>query len=121
MPPRIRRLYSATLNTFRGLAHATKSEAALQDELAAMIVAFPVGLFVAPNAAWYVAMIGVLLLVITVELLNTGIEKLADHVSPDWNREIGIVKDIGSAAVFCALLLAILVWGVALALRLGLF
>jgi diacylglycerol kinase (ATP) len=121
MPRRIGRLYSATRNTVRGLAHATRSEAALQEELAALAVALPVGLFAAPSVAWYVAMIGALLLVITVELLNTGIEKLADHVSPGWNREIGIVKDIGSAAVFFALLLAILVWGAALGLRLGLF
>ena len=121
MPPRLHRLHRATLNTLRGLAHATKSEAALQEELVALIAAVPFGLFVAPNAAWYVAMIGALLLVITVELLNTGIEKLADHVCPDWNRQIGIVKDIGSAAVFFALLLAILVWCVAIALRVGLF
>jgi diacylglycerol kinase (ATP) len=121
MPPRIYRLYSATVNTVRGLAHATKSEAALQEELAVLVIALPVGLFAAPSAAWYVAMIGAILLVIAVELLNTGLEKLADHVSPGWNRDIGIVKDIGSAAVFFALLLVILVWGVALALRLGLF
>jgi diacylglycerol kinase (ATP) len=121
MHPRIRRLYSATLNTFRGLTHAARSEAALQDELAVLILALPAGLFVAPNAGWYVAMIGALLLVVIVELLNTGLEKLADHVSPGWNRQIGIVKDIGSAAVFFALLLAGLVWGAALALRLGLF
>ena len=120
MPPRIRRLYSATLNTLRGLAYAMKREAALQDELLALAVAVPVGLFAAPDAGWYVAMIGALLLVITAELLNTSIEKLADHVTPEWNQQIGIIKDIGSAAVFFALLLAILVWGVALALRLGL-
>jgi diacylglycerol kinase (ATP) len=65
-------------------------------------------------------MIGVLLLVICVELLNTGLEKLADHVTPEWNDQIGFIKDIGSAAVFCILVLAFLVWAAALALRLGL-
>jgi diacylglycerol kinase (ATP) len=58
--------------------------------------------------------------VLAVELLNTAVEKLADHVTPEWNRDIGIVKDIGSAAVFCVLLLAGLVWSAALAVRTGL-
>jgi len=120
MLPRIARIYHATQNTYRGLIHAVRSETALQEECAALGVAVPVGLLLAPSAAWYVAMVGVLLLVISVELLNTALEKLADHITPEWNEEIGIIKDIGSAAVFCALLLAILVWGAALALRLGL-
>ena len=117
---RLARMYGATQNTFRGLSQATRSERALQEEFAALAAAIPVGFFIAPNTAWYVAMIGVLLLVICVELLNTGLEKLADHVTPEWNEQIGFIKDIGSAAVFCMLVLAFLVWAAALALRLGL-
>lgn len=120
MRPRLQRLSRATANTVRGLRQALRSEAALREECAVLVVALPVGIVVAPNSGWYVAMIGVLLNILAVELLNTGLEKLADHVTPEWNREIGMVKDIGSAAVFCALLLAGLVWGAALALRLGL-
>lgn len=51
-------------------------------------------------------MIGVLLVVLAIELLNTAIEKLSDHVTPEHNRHIGMIKDFGSAAVFCALWLA---------------
>ena len=116
---RIARLYHATSNTLRGLAYAARSEAALREELAASAVAVPVGFFIAPNAGWYVAMLGALLLILTVELINTAIEKLADHVTPEWNADIGKVKDIGSAAVFCALLFAGLVWTAALAVWLG--
>jgi diacylglycerol kinase (ATP) len=118
MPPRLARLYAAARNTMSGLAHATRTERALQEECAALGMAVPLGFFIAPNAGWYVAMIGALILVVTVELLNTAIEKLADHVTPEWNQDIGIVKDIGSAAVFCALALAALIWGAAIAVRL---
>lgn len=118
--PRLERLHGATLNTFRGLAHALRSEAALREECVALAIALPLGALIAPSVAWYVAMTGVLLLVLAVELLNTAVEKLADHVTPEWNRDIGIVKDIGSAAVFCVLLLAGLVWSAALAVRIGL-
>jgi diacylglycerol kinase (ATP) len=114
------RLHGATLNSFRGLAYALRSEAALREECAVLGIALPLGLVVAPSVAWYVALIGAILLVLAVELLNTGIEKLADHVTPEWNRDIGIVKDMGSAAVFCTLLLVGLVWSAALVLRLGL-
>jgi diacylglycerol kinase (ATP) len=119
--PRLKRLHGATLNTFRGLAHALRSEAALREECIVLAIALPLGAFIATSVGWYVAMTGVLLLVLAIELLNTGIEKLADHVTPEWNRDIGIVKDIGSAAVFCVLLLAGLVWSAALAVRLGVF
>jgi diacylglycerol kinase (ATP) len=55
-----------------------------------------------------------------VELLNTGLEKLADHVTPEWHPRIGMVKDCGSAAVFCTLCLAALVWIAGLTVRFGL-
>ena len=66
-----------------------------------------------------VALIGVILLLIVVEFLNTAIEKLSDHVTPDIHPKIGFVKDLGSAAVFFALLIVGMVWLVALAERFG--
>ena len=44
------------------------------------------------------------------ELLNTAIEKLCDHITTDFHELIGRAKDIGSAAVFVSLLLAIITW-----------
>jgi diacylglycerol kinase (ATP) len=111
------RIYRATLNTMRGLTSAVRSEAALRQELAVLAIAIPLGFFVAPSIAWYVAMIGVLWIVMAVELLNTALEKLADHVTPEWHAQIGMIKDCGSAAVFCTLCLAALVWIAALAER----
>ncbi len=64
-------------------------------------------------------MIGTLLVLLAVELSNTAIEKLADHVTPDHHVEIGRIKDYGSAAVFCAIALAGLFWLAALAVRCG--
>ena len=116
----MKRIYIATLNSFRGFAAAFKSEAAAREEIIALLLALPVGLWVAPSAAWYVAMIGALLVLIAVELLNTAVEKLADHVAPERNPKIGALKDYGSAAVFCGLSLAALVWLTAVAIRLGL-
>ena len=115
----MKRLYAAMLNTVRGFARAFKNEAAARQEIAALLLALPAGAWVAPNAAWYVAMIGALLLVLAVELVNTAIEKLADHVTPERHPQVALIKDYGSAAVFCTLLLAGLIWIAALAIRFG--
>jgi diacylglycerol kinase (ATP) len=111
------RIYRATLNTFRGLTFAARSEAAVRQEIAVLAVAIPLGFFLAPNVGWYVAMIGVLWVVMAVELLNTAVEKLADHVTPEWHAQIGTIKDCGSAAVFCTLCLAVMVWLAGVAVR----
>jgi diacylglycerol kinase (ATP) len=113
------RLAYATANSANGLRQALRGEAAVRQEAALIAVAAPVGLAIAPNPGWYVAMLAALFMLLIVELLNTAIEKLADHVTPDWNAKIGVVKDIGSAAVFVAILMAGLIWLTAAALRLA--
>lgn len=115
----MKRFYSATINSLRAFAYGARHEAALREEMIALLLGLPIGLFIAPSAAWYVAMIGTLLVLLAVELLNTAIEKLADHVTPDHHVEIGRIKDYGSAAVFCAISLAGLIWLAALAVRFG--
>jgi diacylglycerol kinase (ATP) len=116
----LKRLYSATQNSIRGLVDGLKTEAALRDEAVLFAAGLLLGLVVAPSGAWYAAMIGTLLVVLAVEFLNTAIEKLADHVTREQHSEIRRIKDFGSAAVFCSLGLAGLVWLTALAVRCGL-
>lgn len=115
----MKRLYSATLNSLRGLGYALRYESAVREEAILLVVGVPLGVVVAPNAGWYAAMIGSLLILLSVELLNTAIEKLADYVTLERHEEIRRIKDFGSAAVFSALCLAGLIWLAALALRLG--
>ena len=115
----MKRLYSATQNSLRGLADGVKTEPALREEAVLLVVAVPLGFFVAPNIAWYAAMIGALLTVLAIEFLNTGIEKLADHVTREQHADIRRIKDFGSAAVFCGLCLTGLVWIAAITVRLG--
>jgi diacylglycerol kinase (ATP) len=116
----LKRLYSATFNSLRGLIDGVMTEAAVREEAILLAIAVPAGFVLAPSAAWYVAMIGAILLMLAVELLNTAVEKLSDHVTPEHHYAIGRIKDFGSAAVFCALAFTGLVWLVAIALRVGL-
>jgi diacylglycerol kinase (ATP) len=107
----MRRIIPATLNSVRGLAWAFRHETALRQEGFALILALPLAWIIADDAPMFIALVGVILLLIAVELLNTAIEKLADHVTPDRHPQIGLVKDLGSAAVFAMLCLCALVWG----------
>lgn len=41
-------------------------------------------------------------LVLSVEGMNTAVEKIADFIHPDYNKKIGFIKDIAAGAVFFA-------------------
>ncbi|MFN3350515.1 diacylglycerol kinase [Pseudorhodoplanes sp.] len=104
------RMWRATLNTLNGLRAAASSEAAFQQEVIALALAVPLALVVATSLWIALALIGVVLAVMIVELLNTAIEKLADRVTLEHDPIIGRVKDMGSAAVGLTLLVAGAVW-----------
>ena len=114
------RLLLAFRNTWNGLLAATRGEEAFRQELVVLALAVPLAFFVATDAWRRLMLIAVILFILVVELLNTAIEKLSDHVTPDKHPDIGRVKDMASAAVGLSLLLAALVWLVALGQRFGL-
>lgn len=118
--PTVKRLYSATINSLHGLGYCLRHEAAVREEAILLLVALPAGVFLAPDVAWYVVMIGSVLVLLAVELLNTAIEKLADYVTRERHIEIRRIKDFGSAAVFCILCLVGLIWLAAVGVRTGL-
>jgi diacylglycerol kinase (ATP) len=113
----LHRFFSATRNSLRGLVDGFTTEPALREEAILLIVALPLGFFLAPGVAWYVAMIGAVLGLLAIEFLNTAVEKLSDHVTPQPLNDSRRIKDFGSAAVFCALCLAGSVWLAAIAVR----
>ena len=46
-------------------------------------------------------------LVLSIEGLNTAVEKIADFIHPEFHNRIGFIKDIAAGAVFFAALSAI--------------
>jgi diacylglycerol kinase (ATP) len=114
------RLLRAAINTWHGLRAAARSEEAFRQELIALVLAIPIAFLVAEESWKRLALIAVVAFVLVVELLNTAIEKLADRVNLAVDPQIGRVKDMGSAAVGLALLIAGMTWLLALAERFGL-
>lgn len=48
-------------------------------------------------------------LVLSIEGLNTAVEKIADFIHPEFHNRIGFIKDIAAGAVFFAALTAVII------------
>ena len=108
------RLYNAFFYSMQGLGWGFRHEPALRQEIVLVAVGAPLAAWLAPNAPAFLALMGGLLLLLAVELLNTGLEKLCDFITTERREAIGRIKDMGSAAVFCLLVLNAGLWGWAL-------
>lgn len=115
----MKRLVSAFCNSARAFRRLAGAEAAFQQELILLALAFPVGWFVSSSWQGYALLIGALLFLIVVEVLNTGIEAACDAVSREFNAEIQFAKDCGSLAVLIAIIMVAGVWGFALIERIA--
>jgi diacylglycerol kinase (ATP) len=113
------RLISAYFNSARAFRRLATSEAALQQELVVLALAFPAGWFVASSWQGYALLIMAVLFLIVVEVLNTGIEAACNAVSRDFNADIQFAKDCGSLAVLVSIVIVAGIWGIALIERLA--
>jgi diacylglycerol kinase (ATP) len=105
------RLVRATVVSLAGLRSAWIHEAAFRQECWAAAVLLPTALWLGQDAVERALLMGVCLLVLIVELLNSAIEAAVDRVGTDHHLLAGRAKDLGSAAVFMSLVLVCCVWG----------
>lgn len=115
----LHRLWHATGYSLAGLRAAWHEKAFRQEAIAAVVL-IPLAFWLARSWIEAALLAGSVLLVMIVELLNTGIETAIDRISPEWHPLSKRAKDMGSAAVFLSLLLAAGIWGAALVQRLAL-
>ena len=110
----MQRLISAFRNSVRAFRQLIRHETAFQQEILLLALAIPLAWFVATSWRGYALLIGAVLLLIMVEVLNTGIEAACDAVSREFNIDIQLAKDCGSLAVLISIVLAGGVWGIAI-------
>lgn len=111
------RVARALRYSLQGLGAAWRHEAAFRQELLLAVVMIPLGLWLGHSTMERLLLVSVVVLVLIVELLNSAIEAVADAISTDEHPLLGRAKDIGSAAVFIALLMAGASWLAILAPR----
>ena len=89
-------------------------ETAFRQEAMAALVLLPLSLWLGRTWVETAVLAGSVLLVMIVELLNTGIESVIDRIGPEWHELSKRSKDMASAAVLLSLLLCAAIWAAAL-------
>jgi diacylglycerol kinase (ATP) len=113
----ISRMWHALGYSMAGLRAGWGETAFRQEALAAMVL-LPLSVWIGRTWVETALLGGSVLIVMIVELLNTGIETAIDRIGPEWHDLSKRAKDMGSAAVLLSLLLCIGIWGGALYQRL---
>ena len=105
------RIVHAFFNSCAGLADAFRHESAFRQEILLAAILIPASFWLQVGAVERALLIASVLLVLIVELLNTGVEVAIDRISYEHHSLSKRAKDIGSAAVLVALVLMVVVWG----------
>ena len=105
----LNRVIHALGYSLQGL-QAAMHETAFKQEAYLAFVLLPLSFFVGSNWVEISLLSGSVIFVLTVELLNTGLESAIDRVGPQWHDLSKRCKDLGSAAVLLSIVLCMGVW-----------
>ncbi len=115
----VERIVRATGYSIEGLATAYRGESAFRQETWLAVLMLPLSFWLGRTWIEVALLAGSVMLVLIVELLNSGIESAIDRVSFEMHDLSKRAKDLASAAVFLSLLLCSSVWLAALWQRFG--
>jgi diacylglycerol kinase (ATP) len=109
----LNRLWHAFLYSLSGLK-AAWGETAFRQEALLSFVLIPASFYLGRTWVEVVLLSSSILLLMIVELLNTGLESAIDRIGPEWHDLSKRAKDLGSAAVLLCSLICAGTWGSAL-------
>ncbi len=104
------RIFNAAAYSWLGFKAAYKYEAAFRQELWLSMVLTPVALYFGPSYADKAILMASLVFILLIEILNSALEAVVDRFGDEIHPLSGRAKDMGSAAVFLAFVIAGLVW-----------
>ncbi len=110
--PGLTRLIRAGICSLQGLKAAIIQESAFRQELFLCLILIPGAFWWGRGPVEWILLAGSCLIVLIVELLNSGIEATVDRVGLEKHELSGLAKDYGSAAVFISLTLVVFIWSV---------
>jgi len=111
------RILKAAKWSMQGLQAAWMHESSFRLEVYLFVVLTPVGWWLGQTPVERVLLIGSMLLVLSIELLNSAIEAVIERYGPEFHELAGRAKDMGSAAVFLADMNVLACWGLILGPR----
>ena len=110
----IARIWAAFFYSLNGLRFAISNEAAFRQEICIVVFVLVVLLFLPLSLFWKGLLFFATTSTLVVELLNSAIESVVDIASPEYHDLAKRAKDLGSAAVLVSIVLAIVLWGMAI-------
>ncbi len=111
------RLVSATRYSLQGIRACWRHEAAFRQEASLAIIGIPLALWLARDGVEFLLLVLPLFLLMLAELANSAIEAIVDRLGYDSDELSGRAKDMGSAVVFMAIMIAGLSWCTILSTR----
>ena len=109
-----KRILAASSYTVQGLHTAWRIEHAFRQELLVFVLGVIFAFVLTVSGFERLVLIGVLLLVLIIELINSAIEAVVDRISLERHPLSKNAKDFGSDAVGLTVLLAAVTWGTVL-------
>lgn len=99
---------------FNGLREVARNEQNFKIHLAAAVIAIALSFLLNVTDVEFLIVIICIAAVMSMEIINTAIEKLCDHISPGRNEKIKAIKDIAAAAVLivsiCAFIIGVIIF-----------
>jgi len=96
-------------NAFRGAVFAVRSERNVRIDVSVGLLVVSAGLFVGLTSIEWVAVALCIGLVISLEVLNSAVERVVDIVTPDFCEPARIAKDVSAGAVLFAAIISAVV------------
>jgi len=106
----LKRVINAAGYSWLGFKAAYKHEAAFRQELILVLILTPIAIIYGESFADKMVLIASLVFILLVEILNSAIEAIVDRIGDEVHLLSGRAKDMGSAAVFLAMVITCLIW-----------
>ena len=119
LPRRPARIFKAAVWSMQGLRAAWLHESSFRLEVYLFAVLGPLGLWLGQTGVERALLVGSMLLVLSIELLNSAVEAVISRYGDEIHELAGRAKDMGSAALFVLMMNVVLVWGLIVGPRLS--
>ena len=110
----VKRILKAAVYSWQGFVAAYRHEEAFRQELLLSIILIPLALLLGETGVEKALLVGSVMLLLLVEILNSALEAVVDRFGEELHELSGRAKDMGSAAVFLAIVNLVVTWGLVL-------
>jgi diacylglycerol kinase len=108
----MKRFFTRVQFALQGWAAFFKNEKHAQIQAVVAVLVIAAGFYFSLSKTEWLFVLGCIALVLSLEMLNTAIEKLADKTHPEQHPQIGLVKDVAAGAVLWASVISVIIGAV---------